>query len=93
MTARNAALRKTALGTIGSGNVFANLGFPDPETELAKANVVIEIDEAIEKCGLANAEVARTMDMPLQELTKLLRGHTEPYTVDRLKELLSRLSA
>jgi hypothetical protein len=30
--------------------------------------------------------------MPLQEPTKLLRGQPEPYTVDHLKELQSRLS-
>ncbi|MBR0707953.1 helix-turn-helix domain-containing protein [Bradyrhizobium liaoningense] len=92
MTARHDGLRKTALGTIGPGNVFADLGFPDPETELAKSNIVIEIDEAIEKRGLAHAKAARTMGLPPRELTKLLRGHTKPYTVDRLKELLSRLS-
>lgn len=78
---------------IGSGNVFADLGFPDPETELTKANVVIQIDEAIEKRGLAHAKAARTMGIPPRELTKLLRGHTKPYTVERLNALLSRLSA
>jgi len=92
MTARHGGLRKTALGTIGSGNVFADLGLPDPETELTKANVVIEIDEAIEKRGLTHASAAWTMEISLRELTKLLLGHTEHYTVDRLKELLSRLS-
>lgn len=92
MAVRQDGLRKTALGTIGSGNVFADLGFPDPETELTKANVVIEIDEAIKKRGPAHARAARIMGMPPRELTKLLRGRTEPYTVDDLKELLSRLS-
>lgn len=93
MTARQDGLRKTALGTIGSGNVFADLGFPDPETELAKSNLVIKIDETIEKRGLTYARASKIMEMPRQELTKLLRGHTRPYTVERLKELLSRLSA
>ncbi|WP_274617675.1 hypothetical protein [Bradyrhizobium oropedii] len=37
---------------IGSGNVFADLGFADPETEPTKANVLIEIDEAIKKSWL-----------------------------------------
>lgn len=45
MTARRDGLRNTALGMIGSGNVFAGLGFADPVTELTKANVVIEIEE------------------------------------------------
>jgi predicted XRE-type DNA-binding protein len=85
--------RQTVLGVIVTGNVFADLGLPDPKTELAKANVVIKIDEAIEKRRLAHARAARAMGMPLQELSRLLRGHTEPYTVDRLKDLLSRLSA
>lgn len=85
--------RKTALGILGSGNVFADLGFPDPETELAKANVVIQIDEAVEKRGLTRARAARIVEMLPKELTKLLRGHTGPYTVDRLQKLLRRLSA
>ena len=69
-----------------------DLGFPDPETELAKANIVIAIDEVIENRGLTHAGAARTVAMPLQELTKLLRGHTKPSPSTRLKELLSRLS-
>ncbi|MBR0841739.1 XRE family transcriptional regulator [Bradyrhizobium liaoningense] len=92
MTTRHTTLRKTALGTIGSGNVFADLGFPEPEIELAKANLVIKIDETIEKRGLTYARASKLMEMPRQELTRLLHGHTGPYTVERLKEFLSRLS-
>ena len=93
MPAKQNGMKKTALGTLGSGNVFADLGFPDPEIELAKSNLVIKIDEAIEKRGVTYAKASKIMEMPRQELTKLLRGHTRPYTVERLKELLSRLSA
>lgn len=93
MPAKRNGMKRTVLGKIGSGNVFADLGFPDPETELAKADVVINIDELIEKRGLTRAKAARIMEMPQPELVRLLRGHTGPYTVDRLKEFLSRLSA
>lgn len=92
MIARRDGLRNTALGTIGSGNVFADLGFADPATELTKANAVIEISEMIKKRGLTHEGAARAMRIPLQALTKLLRGDTEPYTVERLKVILSRLS-
>ncbi|MHC4042973.1 XRE family transcriptional regulator [Bradyrhizobium sp. 23AC] len=85
MTVRHHGLRKTSLGMIGSGNVFADLGFADSETELTKANLVIAIDEAIKTRGLADAEAARIMRTPLQELRKLLRGQTETYTVESLK--------
>jgi predicted XRE-type DNA-binding protein len=85
------SLRRTVLGTISSGNVFSDLGFRDPETELTKANAVIEIDEAIKRRGMARAAAAGILGMPLQALTDLMRGRTEPYTVDRLKELLRHL--
>jgi predicted XRE-type DNA-binding protein len=93
MPAKQDGMKKTALGTLGSGNVFADLRLPDPETELTKANIVIKIDETLEKRALTRAKAARIMEMPQQELTKLLRGHTERYTVGSLKALLSRLSA
>lgn len=72
------ATRRTALGTIGSGNVFADLSLPDPETELTKAKVVIEIDETIEKRRLSQAWAARAMGISQGVLIQLLRGHTEP---------------
>ncbi|WP_430642270.1 hypothetical protein [Bradyrhizobium arachidis] len=52
----------------------------------------MEIEEAIKKRGLAHAEAAWITRTPLRDLTKLLGGQTETYTVARLKELLSRLS-
>ncbi|MBC9879937.1 XRE family transcriptional regulator [Bradyrhizobium sp. INPA01-394B] len=78
MTARHDGLRKAALGTIGSGNVFADLGLPDPETELMKANLSIEMGKAVQKRGLAHATAAQIMAMAPSELTKLLHGRTEP---------------
>lgn len=40
MTDRQAVEQKAFIGVVGSGNVFADLGLPEPETHLAKANVV-----------------------------------------------------
>ncbi|MBP1097509.1 XRE family transcriptional regulator [Bradyrhizobium diazoefficiens] len=39
----------TPLGKLGSGNVFADLGLPNPEEELLKAKLVSKIAEVIEK--------------------------------------------
>lgn len=86
-------MRKTSIGVVGSGNVFADLGLPDPETRLAKANVVIESAAAMEKRRLTHAKAARLMGMSRPELVDLLHGRTGPYTVDGLKECLRRLSA
>jgi hypothetical protein len=37
---------------IGSGNVFADLGFPDAEERLAKLDLAIKINELIKKRSL-----------------------------------------
>ncbi len=91
MTARRAGWTITSFGVLGSGNVFADLGFVDPETELTKAKVLVEIDGAIKKRGLAHARAAQIMRMPVKGLAKLLDGQTQTYTVERLKELRGRL--
>lgn len=93
MVARQAGTRKTSMGVIGSGNVFADLGLPDPEAHLAKAKVVIEIADVIEKRRLTRARAARLMGMSRPAVIELLQGRTRPYTVDGLKECLRRLSA
>ena len=42
---------------IGSGNVFADLGLPNPEALLAKAQMINEIDLARQARGLSKAEL------------------------------------
>ncbi len=38
--------------TPSSGNVFADLGLPNPEEQLVKATIALTIHELIEKRGL-----------------------------------------
>ena len=85
--------KKTSLGFIGSGNVFADLFLPDPELHLAKSNVVIEISGVMEERRLTHAKAARLMELSQPDLLDLLRGRTRPYTLDDLNERLRRLRA
>jgi predicted XRE-type DNA-binding protein len=93
MTAGQAARRMTSIGVVGSGNVFADLGLPDPETRLAKAHVVIEIADVMEDRGIGHGKAARLIGISRSELMELLRGRAKAYTLDSLKECLRRLSA
>ena len=43
---------------IGSGNVYADLGFDNPEEMLAKAHLVSEIQKAIQRKKLTQTEAA-----------------------------------
>jgi hypothetical protein len=44
----------------GSGNVFADIGLPNPEERLAKADLAIRIDEAIRARRLTQSRAAIT---------------------------------
>lgn len=83
--------RQTALGTVGSGNVFAGLGLPDPELRLLKSQLVAKIDEVIEKRGLTQVQAGLLMGLPQQKVSELRRGRTEDYCIDRLYKLLNNL--
>ena len=46
-----------------SGNVFADLGLPDAEGQLLKAELVTRIDEIIRRRGLKQVEAARVLSL------------------------------
>lgn len=83
--------RTTALGELGSGNVFADLGLPNAEEELLKAKLVSKIGDVIEKRGMTQAEAGEVMDLPQSKVSELCNGRTETYSVERLYRLLTRL--
>lgn len=84
-------LRQTAIGTIGSDNVFADLGLPDAETRLLKSRLVGKIDEVIEKRCLTQAEAGRIMGIPQPKVSELRNGRTSDYSLERLYRLLNNL--
>lgn len=91
MRSRTNKLRETAIGTIGSGNVFADLGLPDADNLLLKSRLVAKIDEVIEKRGLTQAEAGRIMGLPQPKVSELRNGRTNDYSVERLYRLLNNL--
>lgn len=77
--------------TIGSGNVFADLGLPNPELELLKSKLVSKIGDVIETRGLTQAAAGDLIGLPQPKVSDLLKGRFESYTVDRLYRYLTRL--
>lgn len=47
-----------------SGNVFADLGFPNPEQELVKAELTIQIYKRLKNRDLTQAEAAKLLKAP-----------------------------
>lgn len=82
---------ETVKVTRSSGNVFADLGFANPEEELAKAKLVSALAEVIQKTGLSQTKVAALLSVDQPTVSKLLRGRTSGFTSDRLMRLLNLL--
>jgi len=77
--------------TEGSDNPFADLGFANPELELAKSKLVMEIGRVIEERELSQSQAGRIIGLPQPKLSQLLHGHWKSYSVDRLTRYLNKL--
>ena len=75
----------------GSGNVFADLGRPDAEAHLLKAELVIRIDKIIRQRGLKQVEAAKLLGLSQPDVSRLLRGSFREYSIERLLRLLTAL--
>jgi len=76
--------------TVGSGNVFADLGVPDPDIAQAKAHLVIRIAEIIRERGLTQNQAAKLLGITQPKVSEVIRGRSD-YTMERLMSFLSRL--
>jgi predicted XRE-type DNA-binding protein len=74
-----------------SGNVFADIGVPNPDEHLAKADLVIAIASLIKSKGLTQAQASKLIGLAQPDVSKLMRGHFAGYTYDRLFGFLTAL--
>ena len=68
----------------GSGNVFADLGLPDPDGLLLKAGLVGRIDDIVRERGLTGTEAARLLGLSRRDMSRLLRGDFREHSFERL---------
>jgi predicted XRE-type DNA-binding protein len=77
--------------TAGSGNVFADLGFENPEEELTKAQLATEIMHAIKRRRLTQVAAADLMGIDQPKVSALLNGRLSNFSSERLMRLLTAL--
>ena len=78
--------------TIGTGNVFADLGFENADELLARAKLTLHICRIIKGRGWKPKAAAEALGLPLSEVTALMmKGRFNDYSIDRLLGLLIRL--
>jgi predicted XRE-type DNA-binding protein len=73
----------------GSGNVFADLGLPHPEERLLKSGIVRELSRLIKGRDLTQVKAAKLVGISQPDLSHLLRGDFEDYSVERLMKMLT----
>ena len=77
--------------TRGSGNVFEDLGLPNADERLAKAQIAHLINSAIRERGLTQGEAARILGIDQPNVSRLIRGRLAGFSLDRLFHFLTRL--
>ena len=82
---------KKALSTKSSGNVFADLGLPNANEHLVKAELVLGIAARIKAKKLTQAQAAELIGLAQPDVSKLLRGHFTGYSYERLFGFLTAL--
>lgn len=76
---------------VGCGNVFADLGLPNPEERQLKAYLIMEIEQAISSERLTKKQAAQRLELSQHNLAELLEGAISKYTVNQLVQYLNCL--
>ena len=77
--------------TRSSGNVFADLGLPDSEDLLAKANLALHIRQVIEARSLTQTQAAKILGIDQPKVSSIINGRLDGYSTDRLIRFLNDL--
>lgn len=74
-----------------SGNVFADLGIPEPEEAMAKAQIAMKIYETIKAKKLTQTKAAKILHISQPKVSLLLRGYLTDFSLERLLRFLNDL--
>lgn len=77
--------------TNSSGNVFADLGIPNPDKHLAKAELAYQISNIIKKRHLKQVEAAKILGIDQPKVSALSCGRLENFSIERLIGFLNQL--
>lgn len=74
-----------------SGNVFQDLGLPNPEERLAKAKLAAKIIELIKIRRLTQKQAAALLEIDQPKISALFRGRLSGFSISRLIRFLNFL--
>jgi predicted XRE-type DNA-binding protein len=83
--------KRTIRSEESSGNVFADLGCKNPEQEIIKADLTLQIYRTIKQRGLTQTEAGKVIGVKQPHVSALMRGRSGNFSVGRLMEFLTAL--
>ena len=89
MANRNAERREPV--TRGTGNVFADLGFPDAAERQAKLRLAYALNQVLEERKLSQADAAKVLGVTQPKVSALRHYKLAGFSVERLMNLLTAL--
>lgn len=75
----------------GSGNVFRDLGVPNPELEQLRAILAAEIVRALDGRNLSTRAAHDLTGIAAADFSRIRQAKLDRFTVDRLMTILDRL--
>jgi phage-related protein/predicted XRE-type DNA-binding protein len=92
---RNTMASKSAEGkepvTRGTGNVFADLGFPDAAERQARLRLAYALNQELEARKISQADAAKVLGVTQPKVSALRRYKLKGFSVERLMNLLTAL--
>jgi len=84
------AKRKVAV-SVGSGNVFKDLGLENAEELLAKAKLAARIVQILEERKLTQTQAANVLGIDQPKVSQVYRGRLDDFSIERLMRFLTAL--
>jgi predicted XRE-type DNA-binding protein len=82
---------KSTRFTRSSGNVFADIGLPNPDEHMLKADIAALIGRLINRLGLTQTAAAVRLGMAQPDISRILRGQLSGYSLGRLLAIVRAL--
>ena len=76
---------------VSSGNVYADIGFPEPVEAQAKAELARKLGSIIKHRQLSQTAAAKLLGIDQPKISRLLRGQLKEFSMTRLLGFLLRL--
>ena len=89
MASRNASREDEVIR--GTGNVFADLGYPDASERQAKLRLAYALNQILERRKLSQAEAADVLGVTQPKVSALRHYKLAGFSVERLMNLLTAL--